>query len=263
MPYITREKSRFYYIDKGQGLPLMFLHGLGGDHHLFDPQIECFSQTHRVIIPHNRGNGLTGVLQGRPEQVLDQQCEDIAELIQYLGLKRVILCGTSYGGVICFHFILHYPELVGGMVIADSFSDTRCNSFTERLIQMFHYFTIWTSYLPGEWMIPLLKWRYRNWPEARNYAVYVARTIRSQELALQRKAIQKIDYTDQLRSVRCPVLGIVGDTLRGSIRAMQRGITAIPGGRLEIVRNSFDPTNLCQPRIYNSLLHDFLKNIGW
>lgn len=252
-----------YYVDKGQGLPLVFIHGLGGDHHLFDPQIKCFSQTHRIILPHNRGNGSSSALQGTPKQVLDQQCEDLAELIRFLGLKQVVLCGTSYGGVVCFHFVLHYPDLVAGMVIADSFSDTRCIAAADGIVILLHYFTIWTSYLPGEWMIPLLKWRYRKWPEARNYAVYVAKTIRSQDLALQRKAIQKIDYTDQLRSVRCPVLGIVGDTLNVSIRAMQRGIQAIPGARLEIVENSFDPTNLCQPKIYNVLLKNFLRNMGW
>lgn len=39
--------------------------------------------------------------------------------------------------------------------------------------------------------------------------------------------------------------------------------SAIPSGRLEIGRDSFDPTNLCQPAIFNRLLHAFLNGVGW
>lgn len=263
MPKLLLNGNELFYVDQGKGQPLIFIHGLGGDHHLFDPQIESFRQTHRVILLHNRGNGQSGQLQCPPARVLDQQCEDLAALFRFLGLKRVVLCGTSYGGVICFRFVLLYPELVQGMVVSDSFSDTRIVGIAEGLIVMGNYLSLWTSYLPGEWMIPILKWRYRKWPEALNYALYVMRTIRRQDFALQRKAINGIDYTDHLRSVRCPVLGIVGDTVRVSIRAMQRGIYAIPGAKLEIVKNSFDPTNLCQRKIYNTLLQNFLSEIGW
>lgn len=125
MPTVYLNGNKLYYVDHGKGRPLLFVHGLGGDHHLFDPQIAVFRQTHRVIAPHNRGNGWSGRLEGPPKRVLDQQCGDLAALIRYLGLERVVLCGISYGGVLGFHFVLSYPELVAGMVIADGFSDTR------------------------------------------------------------------------------------------------------------------------------------------
>jgi pimeloyl-ACP methyl ester carboxylesterase len=250
-------------MDQGKGKPLIFIHGLGGDHHMFDPQIETFSKTYRVILPHIRGNGLSEGLQGPPEHVLDQQCEDLAELFCYLNIKRAVLCGTSYGGVLCFRFVLRYPEFVQGLVISDSFSDTRIVGFAEGLTFLGNYLSIWTSYLPGEWMIPLLKWRYRKWPVAQKCAVYIAKISRKRDLALQRQAVQRIDYTEQLRSVRCPALGIVGDTSSVSIRAMKRGIYAIPDAKFKVVKNSFDPTNLCQSQVYNTLLENFLNEIKW
>lgn len=200
---------------------------------------------------------------GSAKQVLDQQCDDLAELLCYLNIKRIVLCGTSYGGVLCYRFVLRYPEFVQGLVITDSFSDTRIVGLSEGVIVCSNYLSIWTSYLPGEWAIPFLKWRYRRWPDARKYAIYVAKTIRNRELALQRKAVHRIDYTNQLRFVRCPVLGIVGDSFNVTIRAMKRGIYEIPGAKLKVVKDSFDPTNLCQSQVYNSLLKNFLSEIGW
>lgn len=263
MPVVQLKGNELFYVEYGKGKPLCFLHGLGGDHHLFDPQIEAFSKTHRIILPHNRGNGHAGELKGPAEHVLDQQCNDLAELLRYLKIKRIVLCGTSYGGVLCYRFVLRYPEFVHGLVVTDSFSDTRIVGLSERIILWGDYLSIWTSYLPGEWMIPFLKLRYRKWPVARNYAIYVAKTYRKRELALQRKAVHRVDYTEQLRYVRCPVLGIVGDSLNVSIRAMKRGIHAIPDAKLKVVKNSFDPTNLCQSRVYNTLLENFLYEIRW
>lgn len=263
MPSIRLKEKEIFYIEQGRGRPLIFVHGLGGDHHLFDPQIEYFSQTHRVIAPHNRGNGLSDPLVGSSEDVLDQQCEDLAALCNHLGVKQAVFCGTSYGGVICFHFVLRYPEFVTGLVISDSFSDTRITGIAEALIVMSNKLSIWTSYLPGEWMIPFLTWRYRKWPEARQYALYVARTVRKRDLALQRAAVQGFDCTDQLRYVHCPVLGFVGDTLKVSVQAMRRAINEIPGAKLCVVKDSFDPSNLCQSKTYNSILRKFLVEMGW
>jgi uncharacterized protein len=47
------------------------------------------------------------------------------------------------------------------------------------------------------------------------------------------------------------------------VRLMERALTAIPGSRLEIVQDSFDPTNLCQPQQFNRLLASSLDQIGW
>jgi ABC-type glutathione transport system ATPase component len=58
-------------------------------------------------------------------------------------------------------------------------------------------------------------------------------------------------------------LGIAGDRTATGVRLMQRTMGAISGGRLEVVRDSFDPTNLCQVTIFNDLLAGFMAEIGW
>jgi hypothetical protein len=44
---------------------------------------------------------------------------------------------------------------------------------------------------------------------------------------------------------------------------MELAMGAIPGARLEVVRDSFDPSNLCQPGEFNRVLGGFLERIGW
>ena len=63
--------------------------------------------------------------------------------------------------------------------------------------------------------------------------------------------------------MNCPTLGIVGDHEALLVDYMQAVTGAIPGARLEIVPNSFDPTNLCQTETFNRLTTESLQQIGW
>lgn len=263
MPYVKVNGTELYYHDEGAGYPLFFVHGLGGNHHMFDPQFDYFRKMYRVIAADLRGNGHSGKLTGPVTTILDRQCEDLVELLEHLEIKSSVFCGTSFGGTLCLHFALRYPERVAGMVISDAFSDTKICGFTEGLIYSIQLLTIWTSYLPRPWLMPFLNWGYRRWPIAKAYALDVARGIRKHELVLQRLTMIWIDYTKHLPQVRCPVLGIVGDSFSASIRCMRRSMGRISGSRLEIVQDSFDPTNLCQVDRYNRLVQSFLSELTW
>jgi hypothetical protein len=44
---------------------------------------------------------------------------------------------------------------------------------------------------------------------------------------------------------------------------MKQAMKLIPGAKLEIVEDSFDPTNLCQVNCYNTLVEKFLSQLKW
>ena len=46
-----------YFEEKGEGFPLVLLHGNGEDHHYFDRQIDFFSRYYRVLAPDTPGHG--------------------------------------------------------------------------------------------------------------------------------------------------------------------------------------------------------------
>lgn len=263
MPSVQLNGTEIWYLDEGSGAPLIFLHGIGGNYRMFSPQIGHFLQTYRVIALDLRGNGNSGKLTGPLYSILDQQCKDIESLMEFLDVKQAVFCGTSYGGMLGLYFAIHYPERVTGLVVSDGFSDSSPKQITDGIIYSINLLTFWMNYLPRSWMVPLLSLRYRRWPLAKRYAIEVARHVRKHELVLQRLLLLKINFTKDLPRIQCTVLGIVGDDFSVSIRRMQRAMKAIPKARLEIVKNSFDPTNLCQVDLYNQLVKEYLVKIKW
>jgi 3-oxoadipate enol-lactonase len=262
MPSIKLNDMDLFYSEDGEGKPILFIHGLGANHQMFEPQIASFKSTYRVICPDTRGNGNSGILSGPVSTVLDRQCDDIAALLDHLKITKAIFCGVSYGGVFCQHFALRYPNRVAGMVISDSFGDTKIHSIQEAFLMASQYANLWAYYVP-KMLAPSVKWQYQKWPLAQKYMVDAFENMRSHEVLLQRLAINQANHTKDLSNVSCQVLGIVGDYSKILIQYMQRMISALPNGRLEIIHDSFDPSNLCQQGTYDRLIKEFLSDIEW
>lgn len=95
------------------GVPLLILHGLGSNYIQFEDDIEYFSKCRRVIQPDLRGHGDTG---SPPHAtVADFTCrkmaEDVAYLLDQLGISRVDMVGNSLGGNIALELIDLRPGL--------------------------------------------------------------------------------------------------------------------------------------------------------
>lgn len=262
MPIIKVNDIDLFYSDEGEGKPIVFIHGLGADHKMFEPQVRAFKSSYRLICPDTRGNGNSGRLTGPVSTVLDRQCDDIAVLLEQLDIEKAVFCGISYGGVFCQHFVLRYPHKTAGLTICDSFGDTKLRSIKEALLLASQYAGLWAYYAPAM-LIPAVKWQYKKWPLAQLYMVEALQNMRSHEVVLQRLAINRADHTSQLKKVACPVLGMVGDHSKILIRYMRRMIDAIPNASLEIIHNSFDPSSLCRQEAYDKLIKGFLSHIGW
>lgn len=262
MPVADVNGTQIKYLDQGAGQPLIFIPGLGATMELWAPQIERFSQTHRVIAIDPRGNGGSGKLTGPIRTVLDRQNDDLAALMEHLGIAKAVICGVSYGGVFTFHFALRHPERVAGLVAVDSFSDTNPERFLDKLVAWGN-FNVWPYYLPSSWLRAMMLPIWRHWPLAKSYMAKIMDGWRGHEAVLQRLAIMTAEHTSKLGSVACPALGIVGDHTGVGVRFMQRAMGAIPNARLEIIQNSFDPSNLCQPEAFDRILAEFLTEMGW
>jgi 3-oxoadipate enol-lactonase len=262
MPVAHVNGTEIAYIDQGSGQPLIFIPGLGATHELWAPQVERFSQTHRVIVIDPRGNGGSGKLTGPVKTVLDRQNDDLAALMDHLGIPKAVICGVSYGGVFTFHFALRHPSRVAALVAVDSFSDTNPPGFLDKLVALGNY-NVWSYYLPPSWLRALMLPLWRRWPMAKAQMAKIMDHWRGHEAVLQRLAIMTAEHTSKLGTVKCPALGIVGDHTGVGVRFMQRAMGAIPGARLAIIHDSFDPSNLCQPAEFDRILAEFLTEIGW
>ncbi|MGF1597132.1 MAG: alpha/beta fold hydrolase [Acidimicrobiales bacterium] len=97
----------------GEGEPLVFIHGAGG---LFwDPLLDGLSQRFAVVAPEHPGFGQSQGLEHVPhiwDLVLYYN-----ELLDELGLDRVILVGHSFGGMVAAELAANNPERVEGLVL--------------------------------------------------------------------------------------------------------------------------------------------------
>ncbi|AEV83081.1 alpha/beta hydrolase fold protein [Actinoplanes sp. SE50] len=70
----------------------------------------------QVIVPDLRGHGRSD--RGGPaEWTLDTWADDLAALVDTLGLEKPYLLGTSFGGFVVQRFLGRHPELAGGAIL--------------------------------------------------------------------------------------------------------------------------------------------------
>jgi pimeloyl-ACP methyl ester carboxylesterase len=106
------------YEDRGAGDPaIVFVHGWTCDRTSFAPQSEYFAQRHRVVSIDLRGHGESGKPEG--EYPIAAYADDIAYLLEQLGLSKVLAVGHSMGGAIVLQLAAVHPERLAGIVMID------------------------------------------------------------------------------------------------------------------------------------------------
>ncbi|MCI0382249.1 MAG: alpha/beta hydrolase [Chlamydiae bacterium] len=109
---------RLFFTEKGQGnQTFLCIHNTGGDHRLFTPQLEFFSQFGRVVVPDLRGHGKSD--KPKKKYSIEVFREDLVSLCKDLSLHNVIAIGSSTGGNIALDLACHYTDLVKAAVMID------------------------------------------------------------------------------------------------------------------------------------------------
>ncbi len=105
-----------YYETHGAGQPMMLLHGGLASSEMFGPILPTLADHHQVIAVDLQGHGRTADID-RPIE-LGLIADDIAALIDHLGLDRPDVVGYSFGGGVAFHTAVKYPAKVRKLVMA-------------------------------------------------------------------------------------------------------------------------------------------------
>lgn len=103
------------YVIKGEGYPLILLHGNGEDSGYFKKQIEYFAKKYLVIAPDTRGHGKSP--RGTGEFSISRFADDLKDFMEQLSIERAILLGFSDGANIAMRFALKYPDMVRMLIL--------------------------------------------------------------------------------------------------------------------------------------------------
>lgn len=106
---------RLHYIEKGNGMPLILLHGNGENSSYFSNQISRFSKTRKVIAIDTRGHGKSP--RGTAPFTIRQFAEDLNDFMNEKGIEKADILGFSDGGNIALLFALRYPEKIRRLIL--------------------------------------------------------------------------------------------------------------------------------------------------
>ena len=96
--FVTVGGNRIHYVEKGEGPPILFIHGLGAHlHHFRHPLFEAFGPGYRLIALDRPGSGYSVRAAGATAR-LPEQASVISGFIEALGLEKPLLVGHSLGG---------------------------------------------------------------------------------------------------------------------------------------------------------------------
>jgi pimeloyl-ACP methyl ester carboxylesterase len=109
---------KLYYEIHGAGRPLILLHGGLGAIEMFGPNLPALAKGRQVIAVDLQGHGRTADID-RPLST-ELMANDIAALIQHLGLERPDVMGYSLGGGVALLTAIRHPETVGKLVVVST-----------------------------------------------------------------------------------------------------------------------------------------------
>ncbi len=109
-----------YYEDRGQGRPLVLIHGGGSTIDTsFGAILPILARSHRVIAVEEQGHGHTADL-ARPLS-FEQMADDTAALLEQLHVRDADVLGFSNGGMTALELAVRHPSLVHRLIICSGY----------------------------------------------------------------------------------------------------------------------------------------------
>lgn len=244
------------------GPVLVLSHTLATSRAMWRRQIPHFAQRYRVISYDLRGHGESAV----PDDPysLEMLGEDVIGVLDSLGVERpAVFLGISIGGMVGQALALRHPDRFRAFILANTVSRTppEGQAMWDQRIE-----TIRKDGVESQVQATLERWlspdfRARE-PETTRWVADMIRATPATGMIGCAKAIQKLDYTDQLAHITTPTLVIAGEKDPGaSVAASQVIHDRIKGSRLAVMPDCQHQTPIEAPDRFNRIVYDFLADL--
>ncbi|MGF6947575.1 3-oxoadipate enol-lactonase [Neobacillus sp. B4I6] len=267
MPFLKTDKESLFYHNQTENLNttgthegIVFLHSLGTDHQMWKYQLEDLDGKGRLLIaPDARGHGKSTRYTGIS---LDLWVNDILQLIDFLGLQRIIICGVSMGGVQALAFAQRYPNRVSGLVLADTFARIEPEAVHEKIRL--------TAGIAKELGMEKYANQYLDQTLSfSNTAQAIRETMRHSIAEMETGAYQKsakacfsASLDSGLKNINIPTLVLIGENDQKTPLPYSQVIAeSISDSNLMVVPRACHLANVDQPKEFNHLLKEFLSTL--
>lgn len=186
-----------YYETHGAGRPLILLHGGLGSGEMFGPVLPLLAAHHQVVAVDLQGHGRTADID-RPIDIR-LMADDIAALIDHLGLDRPDVVGYSLGGGVALHTAAKYPATVRRVVVVSA-NIRRDAIYPEMLAQQGQLSAAAAEFMKDTPMYQLYQ---RVAPRPEDFP----RLLDKMGAAMSKD----FDYTEEVRGLQVPTLIVAAD----------------------------------------------------
>jgi 3-oxoadipate enol-lactonase len=245
------------------GPALVLSHTLATGRAMWRAQIPHFARRYRVISYDLRGHGESAA----PDYPysLEMLGEDVIGILDALGVERpAIFLGTSIGGMIGQALGLRHADRFRALILAATASRTpsEAQPMWEQRIEAVRKDGMEGQVQPTleRWLSP--EFRARD-PETTKWVADMIRGTPVAGMIGCARAIQKLDYADELGRITLPTLLIAGEKDPGAPVAASEIIhRAIKGSRLEVVPACQHQIPIEAPDQFNRIVDGFLDRLG-
>jgi pimeloyl-ACP methyl ester carboxylesterase len=186
-----------YYETHGEGSPVVLLHGGLGSGEMFAPILPALAAGHRIILVDLQGHGRTADVD-RPLDVRTM-ADDVAALIDHLGLDRPDVAGYSLGGGVAWQVAFRHPEKIRRMVTASA-NIRRDAIYPEMLAQQAQ---VGAAAAPFMRETPMYELYQRVAPRPEDFPRLLDKI--GQAMAVD------FDFTEDVKALRVPTLVVAAD----------------------------------------------------
>lgn len=203
---------KMYYEIHGEGNPLVLIHGGGSTiETTFGRIIPLLKKNRKLIAVELQAHGHTNDRDAF--LTFEQDAADVAKLLENLGISKADFLGFSNGGQTAIELALHYPQLVGKLILASTFY--KRSAAAPQFWEGFEGAKI-------EWMPEVLKEAYLK---ATNSEAGLLNMFNKD---VQRMKTFKGWEDEQIKSIKAPTLVINGNQDVGSLEHAVEMYNTIP-----------------------------------
>jgi pimeloyl-ACP methyl ester carboxylesterase len=264
MAKVTANGIEIFYEENGAGEPLLLIAGLACDHANWGKVIPLLASKHRVITFDNRGVGQSSA----PSEpyTIGQMAEDVAGLLDAIGLRQVHVAGHSMGGQIAVELALSHPERVRTLMLLASCA--RVDERGKAVIESWGDLPRLVDPVTGIRLS--LPWIYTS----HFYAIPGAIDNAIKEMLTnpfppsvsgvyqQSRAITSFNALARLGDIDCPTLVVVGDEdILGGLPFSEQLVHGIRGAKFVILKRAGHGLPTESPEATVEVMLDFLSGL--
>jgi len=251
-----------YFEEHGpaDGPPVILSPGLGGSGAYWTPQIAALARNHRVILYDHRGTARSD--HALPDASVEAMGDDIAALMDGLGITRAGIIGHAAGGVAGLALALKAPERVEFLVVVNGWAkaDRHFLRCFETRLALLHGSGVEAYVRAQPLFLYPAPWISAHLDRLDEEAAHHVSSFPGVETVERRiAALGAFDVADRLGEIAVPMLVLAAeDDMLVPFPAGERLAAGIPGAQLARMPRGGHACNVTEPDAFDALVLEFL-----